>query len=316
MNLCPPMTPGVTAARRNAVIVLFQEFAALCRDAATVRGYKARSLRGILVLLLLPFLSLGAATFAEPPKPNPNADADGQTLVAQLLAQRPPLGATTNHCLLSVRPARGQGARHTIPVRLSEVVTADGWTSIYESAPTNQSARARLVIHRRANQANEYSLAEAATGGNLEAAQRTLTGGETMVPFAGSDFWVAELGLEFLHWPVQRLLKKEMTRGQSCNVLESVAPATQTNGYVRVKAWLDIDTGGVVYAEAYDAQAKLVKEFAPKGLKKVAGGWELEEVEIINRRTGSRTRMQFEFPENPTSAAPSDKLVPKSGVAQ
>ena len=316
MNSRPPMTLGVTGFRQSAANFWKRTMAALRRVAAAVQGFKARSLRAMLSLLLLPLLGRGAATFAEPPKPNPNADADGQTLIAQLLAQRPPLGATTNHCLLSVRPARGQGPRHTIPVRVSEVVTEDDWTSIYESATTNQSPRARLVIHRRTNQANEYLLAEAATNENLAAVQRNLTGGATMIPFAGTDFWVAELGLEFLHWPGQRLLKKEMTRGQSCNVLESVAPATQTNGYVRVKAWLDIDTGGVVYAEAYDTQANLVKEFAPKGLKKVAGGWEVEEVEIINRQTGSRTRMQFEFPQNPTSTAPADKLAPKPGVGQ
>jgi hypothetical protein len=267
-------------------------------------------------LFLLPLLGLGAATFAEPVKLNPNAEADGQALVAQLLAQRPAVGATTNRCVLSVRPARGQGPRRTIPVRFSEVVAEDGWISIYESAPTNQSPYARLTIHRKANAANEYRLAEAATEAGLEVAERTLAGSETMVPFAGSDFWVAELGLEFLHWPGQRLLKKEMTRGQSCNVLESLSPAAQTNGYVRVKSWLDIDTGGVVYAESYDAQARLVKEFAPKGLKKVDGGWELEEVEIINRRTGSRTRLQFEFPENGTSPAPADEVVPKTGTAQ
>ena len=27
-----------------------------------------------------------------------------------------------------------------------------------------------------------------------------------MTPFAGSDFWVADLGLEFFHWPEQKVL--------------------------------------------------------------------------------------------------------------
>jgi molybdate-binding protein len=51
----------------------------------------------------------------------------------------------------------------------------------------------------------------------------------------------------------------------------------------------------VVYAEAYDLNGRLVKEFAPKTVKKVQGRWELEEMEIINRRIGSRTRLLFEL---------------------
>jgi hypothetical protein len=245
-------------------------------------------------LLLLP-LSVGAAGWAQPAKPNPNADADGRALVADLLSKRPAPEFKTNQCFLSIRPPKNQGARQLIPVHFRELITEQAWTSIYETAPTNRAPRVRLTVLRQPDSANEYRLAEAPDAAGLDAAEKPVTGSGTMVPFAGSDFWIADLGLEFLHWPTQRLLKKEMTRGQFCNVLESVALAAQTNGYVRVKSWLDIDTGGVVYAEAYDAAGKLLKEFAPKGLKKVQGGWELEEVEIINRQTGSRTRLQFDF---------------------
>jgi hypothetical protein len=248
------------------------------------------------LLLLLP-LSLGAAGWAQPAKPNPNADADGQALVADLLSKRPAPEFKTNQCFLSIRPPKNQGPRQLIPVRYRELVTEHSWTSIYETAPTNRQPVFRLILIRKPDAANEYRLAEAPDAAGLDAAEKPLSGSGTMVPFAGSDFWIADLGLEFLHWPTQRLLKKEMTRGQFCNVLESLAPAAQTNGYVRVKSWLDIDTGGVVYAEAYDAGGKLLKEFSPKGLKKVQGGWELEEVEIVNRPTGSRTRLHFDLDE-------------------
>lgn len=246
-------------------------------------------------LLFLVPLSLGAAGMDPPVKVNPNADADGRALVADLLSRRPAPDLKTNPCFLSIRPPKSQGPRRLVPVRFRELVTEQSWTSVYETAPTNREPHFRLTIVRRPDAANEYRLAEAPDAAGLDAAEKTLAGGSAMRPFAGSDFWIADLGLEFLHWPTQRLLRKEMTRGQSCNVLESVAPAAQTNGYVRVKSWLDIDTGGVVYAEAYDAGGRLLKEFSPKGLKKVQGGWELEEVEIINRQTGSRTRLQFDF---------------------
>jgi hypothetical protein len=48
-----------------------------------------------------------------------------------------------------------------------------------------------------------------------------------------------------------------------------------------------------VHAEACDGAGGVLKEFDPKELKKVRGQWQLEEMEINNRRTGSRTRIEF-----------------------
>ena len=250
-----------------------------------------------LTLLLLPLLGLGAASFAEPVKLNPNAEADGQALVTGLLAQTPAQDFT-NHGVLFIRPAKGSGPRRSVPVHFKIFATGDDWTSVYETAPTNGEPCVRLSVIRNALGGIEYRLAQAPNSAGLDSAAKALAGAEAMTPFAGSDFWAADLGLEFLRWPTQRLLKKEMKRGQSCDVLESLAPAGQTNGYVRVVSWLDIDTGGVIYAEAFDAHAKLVNEFAPKGITKVQGRWELEEMEIINRQTGSRTRIRFSFEDH------------------
>jgi len=113
-------------------------------------------------------------------------------------------------------------------------------------------------------------------------------------PFADSDFWIADLGLEFFHWPEQKILKHEMRRGRACKVLESTNPHPSPNGYSRVVSWIDNETLGIVQAEAYDAKGKLLKEFYPKSFKKVNGQWELQEMEIRNDQTGSRTRLEFD----------------------
>jgi YD repeat-containing protein len=118
-----------------------------------------------------------------------------------------------------------------------------------------------------------------------------------MIPFAGSDFWIADLGLEFLHWPKQRLVRKELRRGQSCDVLESTNPDPRPGGYRRVVSWLDIDTGGIVHADAYDANDRLLKQFDPKEFTKIKGEWQLEEMEIRNRQKGSKTRIDFKLGE-------------------
>ena len=123
--------------------------------------------------------------------------------------------------------------------------------------------------------------------------QWTLTDNDTMVPFAGSDFWVADLALNFLHWPEQRLLKTEMRRSRSCRVLESINPKPEPRAYSKVRSWIDLETDGVVHAEAYDFKGELLKEFDPKEFRKVRGQWELQEMEIDNRQTGSRTRIEF-----------------------
>jgi hypothetical protein len=120
-----------------------------------------------------------------------------------------------------------------------------------------------------------------------------LSGAELFTSFAGSDFWLADLGLEFFHWPGQKVLKTELRKSRECRVLESVNPQPATNAYSRVVSWIDTETGGILHAEAYDAQNKLLKEFDTKKFKKVNGEWRLEAMEIENARTGSRSQIEF-----------------------
>ncbi len=120
---------------------------------------------------------------------------------------------------------------------------------------------------------------------------------DLFTPFANSDFFAADLGLEFFHWPEQKVLPKttNLKRGRDYTLLESTNPNPATNGYSRVLSWIDKETGGILEAEAYDAQNKLLKVFEPKSFKKVNGQWELQEMEIRNVQTGSRTRLEFDL---------------------
>ena len=105
-----------------------------------------------------------------------------------------------------------------------------------------------------------------------------------MMPFAGSDFSIADLGLEFLHWPEQDLTKKEVKRSLSCDLLESVNPHLVPGGYSRVISWIDIESHGIVMAQAYDSRGKLLKEFIPKKIEKVRGQWQLRRWKLIMTR--------------------------------
>ena len=211
-------------------------------------------------------------------------------MVADLLAQRPEQNST-NTGIMRIRDAKG--GQREVPIRFEVIPQASNWLNIYESLPAaNQTGEKLTILHSDA-QPNQYRVSPLPSSGLGDSSSRNLSGNQTMVAFAGSDFWVADLGLEFLHWPKQLLLKKEMRRSRSCNVLESVNPAPTAGGYSRVRCWIDIESDGIVLAEAYDSQDKLLKEFAPKEIKKIQGEWQLEEMEIRNLQVGSRTRVVF-----------------------
>ena len=82
-------------------------------------------------------------------------------------------------------------------------------------------------------------------------------GTEFIHSFSQSDFWAVDLGLEFFHWPAQKVLPKttNLKRGREYTLLESTNPNPTTNGYSRVLTWIDKETGGILEAEAYDATA-------------------------------------------------------------
>ena len=211
--------------------------------------------------------------------------------MSELLAQQP----TENSEWRGVLRIRGRDRQTTtIPITGRIIVEKHGWKVVYSTTATNKIGAEMLTVVRSTNAANQYLYSKAAADSGL-GDPRQLAGQEANLALAGSDFWLSDLGLEFFHWPQQRLLKKELRRGQSCDVLESVNPQPTTNGYSRVVSWIDIDSGGIVHAEAYDQAQKKIKVFEPKEFKKINGRWELREMEIHNEKTGSRTRLEFDL---------------------
>ena len=125
----------------------------------------------------------------------------------------------------------------------------------------------------------------------------SLSGEEAAVSFAGSDFWLTDLGMEFLHWPEQRLVrdaKITMRLGRPCKVVESKNPRPAEGAYSRVVSWIDSELGNLIYAEAYDLQNKRYKVFSLKGFKKVNGRWQVKDMELRNdqRRLPDESRVQ------------------------
>ncbi|HTB83153.1 MAG TPA: outer membrane lipoprotein-sorting protein [Candidatus Sulfotelmatobacter sp.] len=122
-----------------------------------------------------------------------------------------------------------------------------------------------------------------------------MTGEETSCSFSESDFWFCDLGLEFFHWPAQKVLKKDIHRSCGCTVLESTNPDPGTNGYSRVVSWVDDESLGIVEAYAYDRNGKQLKDFYPKDFKKINGQWQVQTLIMENVQTGSKSRIEFDL---------------------
>jgi hypothetical protein len=216
----------------------------------------------------------------------------GRNLAQQLLEQCP-AESFTNAGVLKIRDGKGNVSE--VPIKCEIILTTTNWQSVYEAFFTNTTET--LTVTHLASIGGGFDLL------GFRHEYPTLIGLRTAFPdnrlasFASSDFMVADLGLEFFHWPGQKVLPKttNLKRGREYTLLESTNPDPSTNGYSRVLSCIDKETGGILEAEAFDAKGELLKVFEPKSFKKVNGQWELQEMEIRNVQTGSRTRLEFDL---------------------
>lgn len=295
-------------------------FPALKRQA--IFGQSLRDSAGIFLAALVVLFTF--TTKGELTNGLSDAETKGREL-AQKLCNAWPEENLTNSGVLQIRD--GKGWRTNIPVRCLIHVAIDNWQSIYETTQTNVSgifsphiATDRLTITHFNDGRSEYQY-EQSRGPSVEiptsskatndaavldnpvhivSTVATLSGDELLKPFAGSDFWVCDLGLAFFHWPQQKVLPKtpnmpSLKLGREYTLLESINLNPPLNGYSRVLTWIDKESGGILQAEAYDSRGKRLKIFEPKSFKKVNGHWQLEEMQIRNDQTGSRTRLEFDL---------------------
>ena len=220
---------------------------------------------GALAALVL-FLALGAA--AETTNDSVAAIIQGRKLALQLITQRP-LTNLTQTGVLKIRPAAGSATE--IPVTFEIAITPTNWLSTYTAADAHGTET--LVIAHAENQTHPL---EGDFPSNGEGRQYiiglkdpplgspnryTHTRSRTelpakefwpdhLLPFAGSDFLECDLGLEFFHWPAQKVLPKttSLKRGREYTLLESTNPNPTPNGYSRVLSWIDKESGGILAA--------------------------------------------------------------------
>lgn len=231
----------------------------------------------ILLLLYLTAFHVFAADAED------QADRDGRALATELSAMAP----TQNSHMTGTLTIRRDKKRISVPLEINLQKGHESWSSSYQTKATNGNPAINLTVIQSLGKSSQYEI-------KTEGVVQTLTNNLASIPFAESDFWLTDLGLEFFHWPKQRLIKRELRRGQSCYVLESRNPDPEAAVYSKVISWIDRDTLGIVFAEAYDQKGKILKTFAPKSFRKVNGHYQVKDVEIRNEQTGSRTRLEFD----------------------
>lgn len=122
---------------------------------------------------------------------------------------------------------------------------------------------------------------------------------ERMSSFAGSEFWPADLGLEFFYWPHQKILSNvriKMRKGVACRVLESRKQTAVDFGYCLVRSWISREHFGLVYAEAYNSAGKRIKTFEVSDVQKIDGQWKVSELRIRDEVAKSTTKLIFHQP--------------------
>lgn len=231
--------------------------------------------------------------------PYNDTKGEGKALVQEVLARSPAENADILG-LLKIRPP--EGAIVEVPIKMTVRVAASGWQDTYQTQPVLNRLGEVLVINHHPGQTNEYLYGKYSDASVPPKMQR-LDAASLYQSLAGSDFFLGDLGLEFLHWPSQKIVKKEMRKSRSCRVVESINP-DKTGIYGRVLSWLDFETGNIIRAEGYDRQNRLLKEFSIRKISRSEGKVQVKEMEITNAETDSRTRLEFnlEMPDQDAGA--------------
>ena len=227
-----------------------------------------------------------STSWAQGTKANPDFKRDEKIDAAALLAEildRVPEDKTELFGTLKIRDGNGKSRR--IPILWTTLVGQGDWNDVYQT-PKDKSPipPEQLTVIHRAGATNQYKYLR--SGQPVPAAATNL-----FVPFATSDFWIADFGLEFLRWPNPKHLENEMRSSRACRVIETRNPNPQPGAYSRVLSWIDIDTKGLYIAEAYDSKNKLLKEFSVRAVK----NGRIKALEIRNDQTDSKTILEFDL---------------------
>lgn len=118
-----------------------------------------------------------------------------------------------------------------------------------------------------------------------------------------SDVAWADLTFAFLWWQGGKIVGKEEILGRQTIIINVPAPEKQDSGYQSVKLWMDTESFAPLRGEAIGKNAKVIKTWRVKGLKRVGEGWMPGELEVRVPSAVQKTRIILETPQDARNAS-------------
>jgi hypothetical protein len=217
------------------------------------------------------------------PTTAPPEKIDPQALIKEILGAPP---KTARELMGTMKIRTPDGPPREVPIKWLIRPFENQWQDIYLTPPPGPIPQETLIVVHRAGMTNHYDFKRAG-----QPVPEVAT--NAFIPFGTSDFWVGDFGLEFLHWPNPKHVKTEMRHSRPCYVIETINPHPEQGGYARVLSWIDTEYGGLIRADGYTKDGKLLKEFQIKEFKRIEGRWQLKSVIIRNDQTDTSTKLEF-----------------------
>lgn len=216
----------------------------------------------------------------------PGPEAQGLEWARRLRTVAPEQ-ASTNRAILRIR---GREGRRQVPVTVITRPGGDRWEVEYRVGgdEAKEPREVRTIFYSTGGPPRfEVKPAEASTS----LADGAKKAGD--LALGGSDFQLKELGMEFLHWPEQRLRGRELSNGRWCQVLES--RSGKAEGPASVRSWIDEKLGVVLSAEVYDARNLRLKQFSITQFREQGDRWTCS-VSMVDDQRGTKTELSFDGP--------------------
>ena len=231
---------------------------------------------------------LVCSTFAQGTKSLPATAADEKIDAAALLKEVIGKSPKAPQQLMGSLKIRDEKGYREVPIQMTTKIVGEEWHDIYQTPKGGSIPQEALIVMHREGTTNRYEFQR--EGKKISDIESNL-----FVPFGTSDFWLADFGLEFLHWPNPKHLKTEMKKHRPCYVIETTNPQPERGGYSRVVCWIDTEHGGLIRADGYSKDGKLLKEFQLKDFARKDGRWQLKAVTMRNEQNDSQTRLEFDL---------------------
>ena len=241
--------------------------------------------------MFLALLTGGVFSYSTPLQADPIRE--GQALAKELRSVQLGIPGPIN---ATFKIRKRDGTRVERHVKKHTQKFENGWRDLFQISKDSHSESEWLWIDHPVGASPNYKIAVSRQLPTDPDAFQNLDSEQAMAPVGESDFWMADLGLDFLHWPDQRIFESKITRrkGVGCKLLESSRPTRSLKGYYKVRSWISIEHGEIIYAEAFDINESKIKTFEIAGVEKVEGMWYLKGLKIRNIRDKSMSVLEFD----------------------